>query len=216
MEDSTSTTPRWQFVFDALLKEISSEEKIYVEMMDGSMREVCKIEDITRFALNVILVLEGVRLAYRADVPTLSVNKTLIDMSIALSGVLTIVPTTHTKYLEPLLYLKTREKEIEHLLKTLSDSEDPLGKVLQYSYYGNDWVDREGSHKVVSLTVEHIQTKKQYNLYGFNVPIDKYTEEIRKDVLETVRRYNSVLPQYGYQCYAIKYDHKTWNEERIE
>lgn len=176
--------------------------------------KICKIKGITRFALNVILVLEGVRLSYHADIPTVSVNKFFVDLAVHLSGVLSIIPTTEFKYLQPLLVLETRVSEINKLHDSLTEEENFQGKVLGYSYYGNDWRSRE-CH-AVDLSVEHIETKERHNLYSFTVPVAKYTEKIRKDILKIVEKFDRMLSKYGYRVFAMKCECGSWNEERIQ
>lgn len=153
-------------------------------------------------ALNVVLVLEGVRLCYRCEYPEL------------VSRILEIVPDMMSYPLipsEPILFLKTNAKIILDKFNR-SIQEDPVhgghigfGRVLGYVYVGPNWIGSENHFTVCYMVGEAIC------LYSFNVPKGEYTQYIRDIILASLDKLDTCLSEYGYRV-SLEFVYRTSNK----
>ena len=175
---------------------------IYVDVNYGhevKSTKICKLSELTIFALNTVLVLEGKRLAYRVSVPDAAVVASLIRSVLEITrGDVVSLPLIPS---EPLLVLKNnRSRVVQQFTKSLRGefSENKVhiafGEVLGYAYVGEDWVGADSDHLNVSYNVGRLAS-----LYCFNVPMRGYTNAIRSRILEDLEKYRDTLKGYGYE-----------------
>lgn len=142
-------------------------------------------------ASNIILVLKGVRLAYRTDI--YSEHKTKIIESILLYDQnLIMIPYPAE---EPLIILK---KNYEKVYKMIYDNNDPnifFGKVLGYAYVDPDWMS--STHTIGYHLKSNNGDENEGYLYNFRLPISKYTTEIKNKVLNDLISFQEVLSEYN-------------------
>lgn len=159
---------------------------VYVDCHVGDVVKSVKIDTTTSrevLALNVILVLEGKRLAYR--------ESTLVDLipkvlEIA-EGRLVSLPFIPS---EPLIVLKENVSTVlQHF--HANDFHIAFGKVLGYAYTGKDWIG-SNNHYSVSYIVGNSY------LYTFNLPKYGCTQDMKARIMEDLEKYRTSLSEYGY------------------
>ena len=143
------------------------------------------------FALNIILVLEKGRMTYRCDQHLSHLTSEIKKMDDRIK-ILTLVPT------EPTIILKENLKSIIDIFNNEQDPHIAYGKMLEYSYVGLDWAN--GFRDTYSITYNACDgVNKPCPLYTFNVPIDKYTDNVKEHILSKNKLYNHILNKYGYK-----------------
>jgi hypothetical protein len=165
------------------------------------LKEIDTRSQVLAFGLNVILALEGARLAYRSLITNPEVRNYLLTTALRLAPSLRMIPFGE----EPLLILKSNYIRVLDTFVTEADGHVAMGKVLGYAYTGTDWVTRGiTDHYVFSYQVGSV------NLYSFNVPLLKYTPAIKKVIVDNLSSYNDILEKYGYpvtlQCALVPRD----------
>lgn len=142
---------------------------------------------IKEFLLNVILVLNGARTAYRIFIPSALAND-LMDTILNMYPDITI-----NRYDEPLLFLTKNKYYVdEHYIDSLG-----MGKVLGYCYNGNDWANLSIDRLAVSPTASD-----KYNditLFVTMVPKYAYNGKVVDCILNQIKLYNSILNAYGFE-----------------
>ena len=184
----------YQQILNILLSQIDIMNDIYVQV-DDKQYKLDKAKLITIFALNIILVLEGVRIAYRIDDNLID----LIPLVKTLDEKINIIPYPPT---EPLIILKENKKSIINMLNiALKKSEEAvhitMGDILGYAYTGSDWqCGYRDTYGINYVAIDEFSNK--YILYTFVVPINKYNDDIRQQILDDEKIYNNILERYGY------------------
>lgn len=144
---------------------------------------------ITEFALNIILILEGSRLAYKADIDDPDINKFLIREALNYDSSLSCLMKD-----EPIIFLKSNLQMIVDEFKNNADHDLFLGKVLGYHYTGPYWI---GCSNGDTYTISY-QTVSS-SLYAFNIPVCEYNQNVKNKILDTLRSHNLCLNKYGYE-----------------
>ncbi|CAH6419586.1 Hypothetical protein POVR2_LOCUS92 [uncultured virus] len=174
--------------------------------IEGEMKRL-KLDSraaLTVLALNVILVLEGQRLAYRmsqlADLAPL-----VLEISQGALVSLPLIPN------EPLLLSKSNLARVVIQLKQdlsgpPSDNKAHIafGNVLGYAYVGEDWMG-SGNEYNISYNSGGL------SLYSFNIPKHGYTREIRDKIEADLARYRTTLAPYGY---TVHLSVMSWDDGR--
>jgi hypothetical protein len=178
----------------SLLEKIDKNIRLYVTIDDKKIQYNHE-KSFTTFALNVILVLEGVRKSYRISVDgnnEQNLNpyfcKLALDFNASLTSSL-LIPE------EPLIFLKDNEQEI---LQTFENENIHIayGKVLGYGYTGEYW---RGNSLGKTYGISYVAIDEQgneYILFTFNVPQIKYTDEMKNKILNDKSIYDRVLNHY--------------------
>lgn len=134
-------------------------------------------------AANVVLVLNGCRLAYRID----SVIE-LVDKILEYEPELMVIP-----YEEPLLILRSNYEKVIGMLSESENSDMCFGLVLGYAYVAPDW--NMGEHSI-SYKLKLGDTLSTF-LYSFRLPIIKqYTNSIRHKIIDDLTLFQDTLAQY--------------------
>ena len=159
---------------------------VYVDCHVGDIIKSVKIDtagSLEVLALNVILVLEGKRLAYR--------ESTLVELIPAVlqiaEGRLVSLPFIPS---EPLVVLKENVSTVLQYF-TNKDLQIAFGKVLGYAYTGEDWIGSD-RHYSVSYVVGNSY------LYTFNLPKYECTTDMKARIMEDLEKYRTFLLAYGY------------------
>lgn len=140
---------------------------------------------IETFAVNIFLVLQGERLAYRADIPG-PMNSVAIEKAVMLTDNRLLVIDGP----EPLIVLKSNAKELNRLIQTSPTSEHFLGTVLGYRYIGDDYYI--GKRHFVHLN--HSGCK---SIYSYVVPEKAYTKELLNIIGQDELRLTRALEPLG-------------------
>lgn len=155
--------------------------------------------DFTTFAANVLLVQNGARLAYRVDVGSPRIRPLL------LRAVLERDPSLARIYIpvdEPLLVLRQNKANVKNILRMRPD-ETGVAAVLGYTYRGKDfWF---GDRYLIAYTLRY-QTAET-SLYSFTIPMCKYNNTHRNQILHNLGLYNTSLHGTGFQvevcCFVL-------------
>ena len=160
-----------------------------VKTVDNEVYSIDKENELTKFALNIVLILEGKRLVYKADLCDPDVNKFMIREALNYESSLQCINS--------LIFLKSNAQIIVDKLNKNIDSDQALGIILDYHYIGPYW---EGLSNGDTYSISYVakSLNKDYHLYTFNVPVNEYTQEIKNKILATQDSYNQALKQYGF------------------
>lgn len=175
----------------SLEDEISSTE-IDIE---GKKYPIEKRTELLELAANVVLILNGARNGYKKC----SIDNEFPDRSLLLmkkivefDNSLMILPFS-LDY--PVIMLKTNLRLIpDNVMDDIS-----LSQILSYRYNGLDWSWVYGDTYGISFIITEKQSGIQASLYGFSVPINKYTDNIRQEILNDLQRYQTILSQYNLE-----------------
>ena len=153
---------------------LSSEETVTVKVN-------CQSE-LLILSLNIILLIEGKRLAYRAcSLPS------LLPKILELTGdrlvVLPLIPE------EPLVMLKENLQRVVDIFTVAESRDIAYGRVLDYPHIGSGSRDC----MIVSYCVGDALA-----LYSFQVPNSRYTREVRDKIEADLVKYRATLSLYGY------------------
>lgn len=151
-----------------------------------------------RFASNVLLVLQGQRLAYLLN--PREANSSILQ---ALVSPLTIISPSK---LDMLIILEENKDKVNSMIEESSspDYHLSLARVLDYAYQGRDWSrgDRSGVNYFVSFGSVSCQ------LYAFMVPRVSYNQACREKIFDDLCKYNSTLNVYGITVHV-----ESWQRE---
>ena len=139
------------------------------------------------FSLNIILLLEGKRLAYRTSSFGLSLLPKLSELTGDRLAIVPLIPE------EPLIFLREnlpRVMSIFSSCKTNKDVDAAYGTLLDYPHIGSGTRDC----MIVSYCVGDALA-----LYSFQVPNSQYTREVRDKIRYDLEKYQQVLSRYGYE-----------------
>ena len=159
---------------------------VYVDFHVGNIVESVKIDTITSLevlTLNVILVLEGKRLAYREST-LVDLIPTVLEIAKGRLVSLPLIPS------EPLIVLKENVSTVLQYFYT-NDLHIAFGIVLGYAYTGEDWIG-SNNHYSVSYVVG------KSHLYTFNLPMSECTSDMKAKIIEDLDKYRTSLSFYGY------------------
>lgn len=148
----------------------------------------CKLEEreLYSFAINVFLMREGTRIAYCPDLFSEKANNLLVEYvlkrwqeidSLELDGI------------NKILFLSENEGLVARIIGEENGKCQRIGKVLGYRYVGDDW--KTGDCYNIAYLVEYKNVVT--TLYSFMVPVDKYTDEIRRNVIKDFAAYEDCL-----------------------
>ncbi len=175
--------------------------KQILDQTDNIVVDYIQIEDkkyksnpswsLTVFALNVILVLEGARLAYK-DISLIDNNPFLINFIEKLCDEIIVISDSK----EPFVLLKKNKNQIKNLLLEEEDNGLGIAKILGYAYVGNDWYGSENKYHISYWAIDN--NNKEFPLYTFVCPIEKFNNEIRNKLLNDKCLFESILNKYGF------------------
>jgi len=157
---------------------------------------------ITTFALNVFLVLQEKRLAYRADIPNLDINNYMLNFVTTAYPDLMIIPLPKE---EPLLLLRKTEKFVLNMLKEVKDEISfhiAIGKILEYAYNGPNWIGNTRDMYTIHYIVEDAQDG--FHLTQFNVPVDEYNTMIKDKILQKENDYQRGMSSLEKHNFIVK------------
>lgn len=188
-------------ILHEILEQIDLLDDIYTYIGDKKYK-LSKKHLVTIFALNIILVIEGGRLAYRAgdDIPI-----KLFDFIMKYQE---LIYLPYPKE-EPLIILRKNKSRVLNILKNhLEDFSVGISKVLGYDYNGSDWYG--GYKPMYSVSYEAIDSNDiNYTLYTFRMPVNKYTDEIRNKIITKQKIFNDILSNYNYDVIiSVEYQPK--------
>lgn len=155
--------------------------------------------DFSTFVANVLLVQKGARLAYRVDVGNSRTRPLLLKVVLECDPSLTYVPGADE---EPLLLLRKNKSNVNNILRTRPD-ETGMAAVLGYTYRGKDfWF---GDRYLIAYTLRHQELET--SLYNFMIPMGKYSNAHRNQILHNLSLYNTSLHGSGFQvevsCFVL-------------
>lgn len=126
-----------------------------------------------------------------------------------------IITTNDINNLEPCLFLKCNEQHINGKLTT----NESLGTLLSYPYVGPDWyntkIDRyhintimmpndiESPGENTQYVYDMFNEDEHYLLYSSLCPIDKFDNNVKNNISETINKFNNTLINYGYKCIIL-------------
>lgn len=151
--------------------------------------------EFTKYALNVLLVLQGKRMAYGVDLHhnDHTSNQYYAQLARLIDKRLDIyLPHSY----EPLIILKENYQIVDNIFKT---NTNPYGKVLGYSYTGNNHVGLSVCDLYYGIHFCVTKEDDEYFLYSFNIPSVEYTKEIKDHILYTKDIFNDCLKEEGYE-----------------
>ena len=147
---------------------------------------------VKEFLLNVILVLNYARPAYRLNIPPLMRND-LIAMILSLYPDITVY-SQYDEY-EPLLFMTSSKHYIDNAL--IEYDHQGLATVLGYCYNGDDWnnlrIDR------LSITPTASDHNSDITLFTTMIPKYAYQGKVVDCVLDQIALFNSILQDYGFK-----------------
>lgn len=160
--------------------------------VSGKEYTINKRSRIFTFATNIMMVLEGKRTAYRADICDHKINRYMIDCVLERRKDLIEL---HVVKEEPLLLLRSNVDTVYDILKNETDFHVGLGKILEYAYTGSDWMNIDETHHLIDFVIENNESTG--HLYSFTVPKGKLNEDVMSKILEDEKKYSDVLTKYG-------------------
>lgn len=170
---------------------------VYCDVHFGDEIRKVRVDGMTELktlALNIILVLEGSRPAYKCD-SALS----LLPRVMEIASELTMLPFFDGSRIVVLRKNEQSVRDRFHKFTTRSDQteiDEALGEVLGYPYVG--------CPSVPSFFVSY-QVGDNVSLYAFGVPDTGYTEAVRSRIMSGLDRHNQILKQYGYEVSLFIY-----------
>jgi hypothetical protein len=179
----------------SLLEKIDTNIRLYVTI-DDKKYYVDQSNSFMVFALNTILVLEGVRKSYRISTDCnneQNLNSYFCKLALNFNNSLSsysLIPE------EPLIFLKDNQHEILNTFKNEANINIAYGKVLGYGYTGKYWCGNSLGNTYAISYVASDGSGNEYILFTFNVPQIKYTMEMKKKILNDKIKYDCVLNQY--------------------
>ena len=179
-------------LYEKIMNCLADMEDIYQEA-EGVNYKLDKEYLLRTTALNVVLVKNGSRLAYReSSLPSIANFVTKLDPELML------IPIIKE---EPLIILRSNLSIVLEIVKGETDIHIIMAKLLGYRYVVSDWSSTISSYTVhyVAQLGNGVQPKTQeYILYSYIVPNDKYTNSVKQDISNDLDKFNSVLSSYGY------------------
>ena len=142
------------------------------------------------FAVNIILVLEGGRLAYLPYLYEKNVQDQLIQLVLENEPNLMLVQYKH----HPLIILKENHEIVVDILSNESNNQTALAKVLGYPYAGLEWTSEYRDVYIISYDLSD-----NIPIYCFVIPVEEYNDKMRVKILEDTIKYQNILSKYGYQ-----------------
>lgn len=158
--------------------------------------------ELVTFALNIILVLERSRLAYRADLSR-KLNTRLLSFIRSLHPELMIISQPVE---EPLVILKSNYSQVAKILLGEKDFHIGIGKVLGYLYTGPNWMLFKQDSYSLGYYIVNDANSSQERLYTFVVPAEAYTLQIQEKAQHDQAKYQSILRSYG----SLRVGIETW------
>lgn len=148
--------------------------------------------EFMRYALNLLLVIEEKRLAYRVGlVPQ---NGAKLNQYYAILA--TVIDKQLMVYqpfsVEPYIILKKNYNIVDDLYRQGKE-----GKLLGYSYTGPHWIGLSLCDLYYTIYFDVTVDGKKYNLYGFNVPSVEYNQEIVDHIEATKSKFAATLEKEG-------------------
>lgn len=173
--------------------------------------EDVNMNTIKTYLLNILLVMCNCRETYRTNLPN-TINKYLINKIMKLNDTITI---NNINEEEPFLFLKCNEQYIKQNLI----SDECIGTILGYPYVGPDWwsskIDRyyintilmpndmESPNKMTRHLFEFGSNHEYYFLYSSLCPVNKFDNNVKNNILQTMDKFNNITINYGYKCITI-------------
>ena len=162
-------------------------------IIDDEKYNIPKLPILMCYALNILLVLEEGRLAYRSDVQDKNINRHLIKAVLDHNQDLMELPYIEE---EPLIILKKNYELVKNMLCSDADFHIAIGKVLGYAYTGPDWSCGINDTYNIGYVVQY--DGGNTNLYRFIVPMDKYNGDIKQQIIDDAVKYQNILDNYGF------------------
>ena len=153
---------------------------------------------IISFVANIILVLEGGRLAYKSDdVINNDINDYMVQTVIKLYPELTYIPYPSET---PLIILKRNHTVVMNILSVeteIYDFDIASRYVLGYAHPNSDWNDNTNNY----MYRYNVHWKGFHTtLYSFTIPVDLYSQKIELHMTTLCHMYDSILGKYGCEC----------------
>lgn len=185
-------------MFQHILGKFSIIKNLSIKISDvlGKKYELDIFKGLTSFALNVQLVIDEKRLAYRVDTLDYDMRVYLIDIVKKYNP--DIISISVIKE-EPLLILKKNSREVINTFKNVKTNEEfniAFGKVLGYLYVSPVLFLNTNYHTVFYKATD--RDNISFCIHGFTIPLDKYDDIIKSQIFEKVKSYSEVLENYGY------------------
>lgn len=179
-------------IYNAIIGQINTvDDKIVY--INGTKYTIPHYKEIKRAALNIVLVLKGGRLSYRIDLGK-ELNNIIISVINSLTDSLmtiAIIPK------EPLIFLRSNKFLIDMVFQKEKDINEAFGKVLEYEYVECGVI--KNIKKLYTINYEATgESNEVIKLYAFDIPIDKYVDEVINKVTNKTTLYSNILHEYGY------------------
>lgn len=178
-------------VFKSIMEQIDTVNGYDIQIGD-EYHKVNSLSELTIFALNIMLVFEGVKLVYK-DFKFIEANKHLIDFIENLCEGIVVMQNKSG----PLVMLKKNKTLVEKLLYEM-DGDPSLGlaNIVGYGFVNDEWYSENNRYIISYMAFGN--KKNIFSLYAFVCPIEKYNNKIRNKILEDSRSFENVLKNYGY------------------
>ena len=176
-------------ILDLMLEQVKVFDDAHISI-GNTKQKLHKHGLIVTSALNVILVLNEARLAYRIDIPNISFNTYLIEYIKNICPNIIDIPIPIE---EPLLLLEKNKQTIETILNEGKSFDMCMAKILGYPYCGPNWYKDIKKYMFHYYVVDN--NNVDYNLYSFMCPILEYTNEIREKILNDKVIYELILEE---------------------
>ena len=163
----------------------------------------------TTYALNVLLVLEGKRLAYRVDISRNGYNRHYAKLAEIIDDRLTVYQESNH---EPYIILKENYDIVNKIFEEEKEV-IAIGKILGYSYVGLYWCNLSLCDVYYTISFSVTKDEQQYNLYSFNIPAIRYNQKMIDDILCTKKKFQQILEKE--QCDVIV-NHIFFTKDNIE
>lgn len=139
------------------------------------------------YALNILLVLDGKRLAYRCDISQNGHNQHYAKLVKSIDDRLMVHQEDNT---EPYIILKENYEKVKN--------ETNIGKLLGYSYTGPYWIGLSLCDTYYSIHFDAVKDDQRTSLYSFNIPQVEYSQIIINDILDKQESFQSTLENERY------------------
>lgn len=143
---------------------------------------------------NLLLVMDGKRLAYKMDI---CVNNQLFEYlcQVIPENIPELVIVSNTD-MEPLICLKSRLSEIMEIVGSNEMDHVTLGKILGYECsYDIQLIANRNRTKITYISYNDLTN---INIYNYLVPSDDFNDELKSKIEIKAKEFDLTLSKYGY------------------
>lgn len=179
-------------IFDLIMSQEPTMDPIEVDV-EGVKYQISTSSELLVYASNIVLVLEGRRLAFRSTICDEKISKKLSQLIIDHTPNLMLIPYPEE---EPSFILKSNyEKVMMILSNSVNRGHIAMGQLLGYAYTGADWINGYRDTYIIGYQITD-NNSHAGSLYNFNVPINKYNNFITQVIIDDLIKYQDILGRY--------------------